>query len=474
MRYTKIVATLGPASSSSKVIKQLIQAGVEIFRLNFSHGTHDSHRELIQLIREVSANIKMEVGILQDLCGPKIRVGTMQDGEVTLEDGASLVFTNEKIEGTSDLIPCEYQSLSDDVKPGERILLDDGSMELVVTEVTEGKVHCTVNQGGILKDHKGMNLPETTVSSPALTEKDKADLQFGLQEGVDFVALSFVRDPEDLHQLRAIIKGNGKNARIIAKIEKPEAIDKIDEIIDATDGIMVARGDLGVEMDVARVPILQREIIHRANAADRYVITATQMLESMIHHPYPTRAEVSDVSTAVRDGTDAVMLSGESAAGEYPVKAVETMDHIIRVTEEHIAQKPPNWDWARINPETEMHDAIGHAVLQLWKDMDVKVIATFTTSGGTAIYLSKSRPFSPIIVFTPNLEALRRMKLFWGVLPVLDTTIHNNYDLVHRVNRRVQEMGFAKPLDNIIVIQSSGIGKVGKNNIIEIRKIEAV
>lgn len=474
MRYTKIVATLGPASSSSKVIKELINAGVEIFRLNFSHGTHDSHRELIHLIREVSENIKQEVGILQDLCGPKIRVGNMQGGSVTLEDGAQLVITTEEIEGTSDLIPCEYQSLSDDVKPGERILLDDGSMALVVTEVTEGRVHCLVNQGGILKDHKGMNLPETTVSSPALTEKDKADLQFGLQEGVDFVALSFVRDPEDLHQLRAIIKKNGKTARIIAKIEKPEAIDKIDEIIDATDGIMVARGDLGVEMDVARVPILQREIIHRANAADRYVITATQMLESMIHHPYPTRAEVSDISTAVRDGTDAVMLSGESAAGEYPVKAVETMDHIIRVTEEHIAQKPPNWDWARINPETEMHDAIGHAVLQLWKDMDVKVIATFTTSGGTAIYLSKSRPFSPIIVFTPNLEALRRMKLFWGVLPVLDTTIHNNYDLVHRVNRRVQEMGFAEPSDNIIVIQSSGIGKVGKNNIIEIRKIEAV
>ena len=474
MRYTKIVATLGPASSSSQMVKQLINAGVDIFRLNFSHGTHESHGEVIKAIREVSERLGKEVGILQDLCGPKIRVGNMQGGSVELNNEAQLMITTEEIEGTPDLIPCEYASLAEDIQAGERILLDDGSIELSVTEVADGKVHCVVNQGGILKDHKGMNLPDTKVSSPALTDKDKSDLEFGLQEGVDFVALSFVRDPEDLHQLRGIIKGRGKGARIIAKIEKPEAIDKIDEIIEATDGIMVARGDLGVEMDVARVPILQKEIIYRANAADRYVITATQMLESMIEHPYPTRAEVTDVATAVMDGTDAVMLSGETAAGEYPVKAVETMDHIARVTEQYIIKRPPNWDWGRINPETEMHDAIGNAVLQLCNDMGVKAIATYTTSGGTAIYLSKSRLFSPIIVFTPNVEAQRRMKLFWGVLPVLDTTIHNNYDLVHRVNQRVQEMGFAEPMDNIIIIQSSEIGKVGKNNIIEIRKVQAV
>jgi len=407
MRYTKIVATLGPASSDSETIHKLIAAGVDLFRLNFSHGTHDSHREVIHRVRKVSREIGIEVGILQDLCGPKIRVGVMQGGSVTLEEQSAVTITTRKIEGTPDCIPCEYPSVSEDVKPGERILLDDGSIALHVDSVTEGEIQCTVVQGGDLKDHKGMNLPETRVSSPALTEKDKKDLHFGLQEDVDFVALSFVRDPDDLHELRSIIKGDNKHARLIAKIEKPEAIDKIDEIIDATDGIMVARGDLGVEMDVARVPMLQKEIIRRANAADRYVITATQMLESMIHHPYPTRAEVTDVATAVIDGTDAVMLSGETAAGEYPVKAVEMMDHIARVTEEYLRERPPNWDWARVNPETVIHDAIGHAVLQLWKDMDVKSIATFTTSGGTGIYLSKSRPFSPIIVFTPELEAQR-------------------------------------------------------------------
>ena len=474
MRYTKIVATLGPASSNAETIGQLIDAGVDVFRLNFSHGTHESHRELIHLIRDVSKNLGLEVGILQDLCGPKIRVGVMQGGRVTLVNQAEVVITTQSVEGTPDRIPCEYRSLADDIKPGERVLLDDGSIELKVDAVTGEDILCTVLQGGDLKDHKGMNLPDTKVSSPALTDKDKRDLHFGLGEDVDFIALSFVRDPEDIHELRSIIKKDHKNARIIAKIEKPEAIDKIDEIIDATDGIMVARGDLGVEMDVAQVPLLQKEIIYRANAADRYVITATQMLESMIHHPYPTRAEVTDVATAVIDGTDAVMLSGETAAGEYPVKSVEMMDHVARVTEQYLRKRPPTWDWARINPETVMHDAIGNAVLQLWKDMDVKAIATYTTSGGTAIYLSKSRPFSPIVVFTPEVEALRRMKLYWGVLPILDKSIDNNFDLITTVNQLVQERGFAKPGDNIILIESNKIGKVGNNNIIEIRKVEEI
>ncbi|MBF0320645.1 MAG: pyruvate kinase [Nitrospirae bacterium] len=472
MTYTKIVATLGPETSHEKVVEDLIKAGVDVFRLNFSHGSHDDHKERIDLIRRVSAKIGIEVALLQDLCGPKIRTGKMQPNGVTLKEGAKISIVTEDIIGTEERFSCIYALLPNDVTPGEKILLDDGSMELKVESIDNGQVICTVIRGGLLKSSKGMNLPGSKISSPALTDKDRYDLEFGLRENVDFIALSFVRDADDIKQLREIV--GARDIRIIAKIEKPEAIDHIDEIIHEADGVMVARGDLGVEMDLAEVPVLQKEIIHKANAADRYVITATQMLESMIENPFPTRAEVTDVANAVIDGTDAVMLSGETAVGKYPVVTVKTMTHIARTTERYLKQQPPRWNWGHINRATEVHNAMSRAVLQLYRDLDIKAICAYSSSGGTSVYLSKSRPFAPIIIFTPSIKALRRMHLYWGVIPVLDTTIKSNDQLNKRANEFVQEREFAKPGDTILLIHGSVFGHVGKNSIIEIKTVEGI
>ncbi|MCG6551326.1 MAG: pyruvate kinase [Candidatus Magnetominusculus sp. LBB02] len=472
MAYTKIVATLGPETSNDKGVEDLIRAGVDVFRLNFSHGAHAEHKERIDLIRRVSSKIGIEVALLQDLCGPKIRTGKMQPQGVTLIEGAKISIVTENVIGTEERFSCIYELLPNDVQPGERILLDDGSMELVVDSVDKTQVICTVIRGGLLKSSKGMNLPGSKISSPALTDKDKHDLEFGLRENVDFVALSFVRDANDIKQLRKIV--GDKDIRIIAKIEKPEAIDHIDEIILASDGVMVARGDLGVEMDIAKVPVMQKEIIHKANAADRYVITATQMLESMIENPYPTRAEVTDVANAVIDGTDAVMLSGETAVGKYPILSVKTMDHIAATTERYLKIHPPKWNWGHVNRTTEVYNAMARAVLQFYQDLDIKAICAYSPSGGTSVYLSKSRPFAPIVIFTPNIEALRRMRLYWGVIPVLNTTIKSNEQLNREANEFVQEKGFAKPGDTILLIYGNVFGHAGKNSIIEIKTVEKI
>ncbi|KWT93551.1 pyruvate kinase [Candidatus Magnetominusculus xianensis] len=472
MTYTKIVATLGPETSNDKSVEELIKAGVDVFRLNFSHGAHAEHKERIDLIRRVSRKIGIEVALLQDLCGPKIRTGKMQPGGVLLAEGAKVSIVTENVIGTEERFSCIYELLTRDVHPGEKILLDDGSMELRVDSVDKALVLCTVIRGGLLKSSKGMNLPGSKISSPALTDKDRDDLEFGLREKVDFVALSFVRDANDIRQLRNIV--GAKDIRIIAKIEKPEAIAHIDEIIHEADGVMVARGDLGVEMDLAEVPLLQKQIIHKANAADRYVITATQMLESMIESPFPTRAEVTDVANAVIDGTDAVMLSGETAVGKYPIVTVKTMKHIARTTEKYLKQHPPKWNWVHINTSTEVHNAISRAVLQFSRDLAVKAICAYSPSGGTSVYLSKSRPFAPIIIFTPSIEAVRRMHLYWGVIPVLDTTIKSKEELERKANEFVQEREFAIQGDTILLIHGSVFGQVGKNSIIEIKTVEGI
>ena len=336
MRRTKIVATIGPASRSPEMLERLIQAGVNVFRLNFSHGTHEEHFEVIRAARDIAARLHRPVALLQDLSGPKIRTGKVAGNGVELVKGARLAITTDtSIEGTAELISTTYEPLPRDVKAGDSILLDDGNLELRVVGVSDGRVLCEVVDGGMLRSHKGMNLPGVALSTPALTEKDRRDLQFGVQHQVDYVAMSFVRRAEDVLEAKALIRSMGEAIPVIAKIEKPEAVDNLESILAATDGVMVARGDLGVELGTEDVPIVQKRIIAMANAAGKVVITATQMLESMIENPRPTRAEASDVANAILDGTDAVMLSGESAVGKYPVETVETMARIADYTEEH-------------------------------------------------------------------------------------------------------------------------------------------
>jgi len=415
---TKLLATAGPASSSPQVLRDLMEAGVDAFRLNFSHGSIKEHLELLGRIRSLSKSTGRKVAVLQDLAGPKIRVGEMTGGGVALLPGSEVTISVRPATGTSTLFSTTYRNLPQDVKKGHIILLDDGLLSLEVLKVTEDAVRCRVVKGGLLRSRKGMNLPGTNIRTPALTAKDRRDLQAGLAAGADYVALSFVRSPDDILKVRRAMAKAGSKAWVIAKIERPEAVRRIDDILDVSDGIMVARGDLGVEMEIERVPLLQKDLIRRANQADKLVITATQMLESMVVNPAPTRAEVSDIANAIMDGTDAVMLSGETSVGKYPVRTVEIMDRIIRKTENFLGESGPFPVWDRVNPGNPVLDSLGHATRRFCTDLRPSAICNESKTGNTALFLSKSRPFIPIVTFSQYEETVRRMALFWGITPV--------------------------------------------------------
>jgi len=426
-RKTKIVATVGPASESKESLIQLAKAGVNVFRLNFSHGTHEDHLQRLMTIREISKELDLNLSILQDLQGPKIRTQLVENNGVVLEAGKQLIFAmDENLLGTSEKVGTTYTSMYLDVNVGERILMDDGNLEVKVISIDPIKkeVVTEVIYGGILKSKKGINLPGTKVSLPCLTPKDEADLYFGLDHGVDWIALSFVRKASDIWDIKDKIKAYGKNTRVIAKIEKPEAIDNLDEIIEATDAIMVARGDLGVEMDGAVVPYLQKVMVEKCTAAGKPVIVATQMLESMITNPVPTRAETSDVANAVLQGASATMLSGESASGSYPIKAVETMAHIHEIVE----QQQNELEIIKGNESAiyfKNHSLAGQQVAltdrliagacRLARDSRAKAILCITNSGHTAYRLSAHRPKADLFVFTSNKELMSTMGLLWGV-----------------------------------------------------------
>ncbi len=462
MRNTKIVATVGPASSSPEMLAGLIKAGVNVFRLNFSHGTHESHREAIYRIRAASRELGISVAIMQDLCGPKVRVGRMENGAVELRTGAETIITADDVVGTPERFHTQYRELPRDVNPGEHILLDDGQLELQVTKVSGDDITATVVRGGLLKDNKGMNLPGIRVSAPSVTEKDLVDLRMGIAEGVDFVALSFIRRPEDMNPVREALANAHCQARLIAKIEKPEAIESIESIVRHSDGVMVARGDLGIEMPIQRVPVLQKRLIYLANAMDRYVITATQMLESMTVNALPTRAEVSDVANAIVDGTDAVMLSGETAAGRDPVGVVTMMSSIALETEKYLRQRPLTWDWAKnLSSENPLQDALGHAALKLVEDLGIKAVVIHTASGGTALFMSKARPFVPIVAFTPSESAVRRLCLYWGVTPVFAQDIRSRNELRVAATKYLLDHDMVKTGDRILLISGSSFGQVG-------------
>lgn len=417
-RCAKIVCTIGPASQDENTIHDLIQVGMDVARLNFSHGNHEDHARVISRLRAAASLANKPITILQDLQGPKIRTGDLVSGMVELKPDQQLTLTTDLAPGDEKLIPVDFPELPSAVHPGSRILLDDGNLELAVIAVKEDRVETRVIQGGILKSNKGINLPGAKIDIPSFTEKDKEDLSFGLDQCVDAVAMSFVRTADDVLRVRQAISQMAPERAhipIIAKLERPEAIDNLEEIMHVTDGVMVARGDLGVEMSPQSVPIAQKRIIECANRHAKVVITATQMLDSMIHNPRPTRAEASDVANAILDGTDAVMLSGETAAGEYPVQSVKMMDAIVREAEAHMA------DWGHWQgstpPESYQDDTyfMTLAARELAHDRNVAAIAVFTKSGRTALLMSKRRPNVPILAFTPDVSTYRRLGLYWGV-----------------------------------------------------------
>ena len=421
MRRTKILATLGPASCEKETIRQLIVAGVNVFRLNMSHGDHEFHHQTYHDVRSLAEELGRPIGILADLCGPKIRTGRFRDDHIELRTDQEVIVTTRDVIGEPGLIPSQYRALADDVEPDDHILLADGTLELVVKKVEGTEITCTVLFGGKLGNNKGINLPGVNVSAPSLTEKDREDAEFAMDLGVDFFALSFVRRAEDINDLRKIIKTAGKDINIIAKVEKPEALDEARAVIDAADGIMVARGDLGVELKPELVPVAQHQLIDMARKKFKPVIVATQMLESMIVSARPTRAEVTDVSNAVTHGTDAIMLSGETAVGAHPVEAVKMMDRIARQTEAYLWKQHAygNVKKAAKGKTLSIWDAVGNAMSRLAHELRVNCIIVISQSGMTAATMSSARPSAPVIAITRSPEICRRLAMHWGVIPVL-------------------------------------------------------
>ena len=455
-RRTRVVATLGPASSTASVIEQLIEAGVDVFRLNMSHGDQAGHARTYRTVRDAAERVGKPVGILADLCGPKIRTGTFAGGSIDLVAGASVTVTTREVSGAPGLIPSQYADLANDVREGDRILLDDGNLELRVDGVDGTEIACTVVVGGTLKDRKGMNLPGVAVSAPSLTEKDQSDARFALELGVDFLALSFVRRPDDVRELRALMDEAGTSAAIVSKIEKPEALESIEAILDASDAIMVARGDLGVELPPERVPIAQSQLIDLAQARGKPVIVATQMLESMIDNPRPTRAEVSDVAAAVWSGADAVMLSAETAAGAHPVAAVRMMDRVARDAEGYqwsrgafgdVRREPAGGD------EMVVEEAVARATSGLSRDLMVRAIVVISRTGRSASMVSAWRPQAPILATSSNITTCRRLMLAWGTIPVLREELEPE-DFSGVARRVAREAGLAEEGD--FILQVSG------------------
>jgi len=475
MRRAKIVATLGPASSDAAVLEKLIGFGVDVARLNFSHGSHEEHAQRLDRIRAASRHLGKAVAVLQDLQGPKIRTGPLKAGKagVRLVSGAEIVITTEgEIAGDEKLVSTTYPHLAEDVRPGDRLLLDDGLLELRVLSTDGKRARAEVVEGGVLGEHKGINLPGVALRTEALSEKDKADLAFGIAHGVDYVALSFVRSAADVALCRSEMEKAGRIVPVIAKIEKPEALEQIDGIIAAADGVMVARGDLGVEILPERVPLIQKEICRKANALGKPVIIATQMLNSMIEHPRPTRAEATDVANAVWDGADAVMLSGETASGKYPLLAVQMMDRIVREAESGIA--PREAGVRAISPGAggaPANTVIAAAGCEAATASAAVAICCFTLRGETARLLARFRPNVPIVAFSPDQSIRRRLALYWGVVPKVMEPVKNADLMTEIVSDRLLADGVAGPGDRVIVVFGSPLGVPGQTNSIRLHEI---
>lgn len=464
-RKAKIVATIGPACDTEEKLRDVILAGVDVVRLNFSHGTHEEHHQRIAMVRKIAKEINKPISILQDLQGPKMRVGNLPDAGIELAEGQTALLTASSLDvpkGIDHVIPMEVPELARSVKVGNRVLLDDGRLELQVIGIEADAVETKVTLGGTLTSHKGVNLPGAKILIPGFTEKDRDDLVFGLEEEVDYVAISFVRSAIDIKTVRkaiAEINQARTDTRLIAKLERPEAIADLDAILDAADGVMVARGDLGVETSPQTVPIMQKLIIEAANKKSRQVITATQMLESMIHNPRPTRAEASDVANAIFDGSDAVMLSGETASGSYPVEAVRMMDAIIQEAEAH------DVEWGHVQPTPDpisLQDdsySLARAAKELACDTDVTCIAVFTRGGHTARIMSKVRPNVPVLAFTPDKRTYQRLGLYWGITPILVPFASTVESMITTVEEAIIESSLMKPGQQVVLISGFPVGE---------------
>jgi pyruvate kinase len=470
MRRAKIVCTLGPASNTPEKIGELIDAGMDVVRLNFSHGSHEDHAQTLARVRAEAERRGRAIAVLLDLQGPKIRIGRFAEGQVELRPGAPFTITTDAtVVGDATRVSTTYAGLPGDVKIGDHILLDDGYLSLVVTEVRGREVHTLVVVGGTLKNNKGINLPGVEVSAPAVSDKDEADIAWGLRHGVDYVALSFVRKPEDVLGAIRLLTMEGIRIPVIAKIEKPQAVDRLAEIIDVADGVMVARGDLGVEMGPEKVPLIQKRIIDMTNARGKIVITATQMLESMITAPRPTRAEASDVANAVLDSSDALMLSGETASGKYPVEAVKTMARIIGEIEGSSYYRanldPPALDIAN------SANAVARAAVSAARAMQIKIIAVVTDSGGVARLVSEYRPEARIVALTTDDVQFRRLALIWGVTPVHIQQGATTDELIERVEQVLSAQGLARSGDNVVITMGVPVGAGMSTNLLKIHQM---
>ncbi|MDB5297615.1 MAG: pyruvate kinase [Phycisphaerales bacterium] len=490
MIRTKIVATMGPAVSSVDTLLALFQAGCDVCRLNFSHGDLDQHLATLRLIREAAVRFDHPVAVLGDLCGPKIRLGKVADaggtGGMPIGVGDDLVVQRAPILGANGRVSTIYDHFVDDVQVGDRVLVEDGLLKFVCTDKTysELKLKCTV--GGVLKSAKGINLPHTAVSIPSITDRDWECVDWAVENDLDYLALSFVRRPDDLQQIRQHLANRGSGINLIAKIEKAEAIGVIDAIIDASDGLMVARGDLGVEMDLADVPIIQKDLVRRCQAAGKPVIVATQMLQSMIDQPSPTRAEVSDVANAIWDGTDAVMLSGETSVGKFPVGAVHVMSHVAEKTEQYLQTQPAAAVWgdrrgggvagaAAAGPRTmQMSSAVARGVWQVAQDLKVKLVVVWSQTGATARIFSKARFNVPVVALSSDHRALRRMALHYGVVPHEMAPPDSLATLIRQVDRMAQDMKFAAVGDRVVIAAGASLGTPSTMNGIVIHTIGEV
>ncbi|ACA99648.1 MULTISPECIES: pyruvate kinase [Cyanophyceae] len=470
-RRTKIVATIGPATSKPDVLREIIEAGATTLRLNFSHGTHDDHQRNIRLIRQTAFELNQPVGILQDLQGPKIRLGRYESDFITLKNGDPYIITSREVPCTQEVGYVSYDKLAEEVPEGSTILLDDGKVEMKVerVDIAAKNLHCRVVVGGKLSNNKGVNFPGVYLSVKALTDKDREDLMFGLDQGVDWVALSFVRNPQDVLEIKELIANAGKNVPVIVKIEKHEAIEQMEAILSLSDGVMVARGDLGVELPAEDVPILQKKLIATANRFGIPVITATQMLDSMVSNPRPTRAEVSDVANAILDGTDAVMLSNETAVGEFPVEAVATMATIAKRIE-----KEPDGIQKQPSDKKSIPNAISAAVSHIAGQLDATAIMTLTKSGATARNVSKFRPATPILAVTPHVDVARRLQLVWGAKPLLVMDSPSTTQTFKAAINVAQESGFLHEGDLVIMTAGTLQGVSGSTDLIKVEMVQAV
>ena len=467
MRRTKIVCTIGPATNTRESLERLMRAGLDVVRLNFSHGTREAKLETLRDVREVAAKLGRPVAVLQDLAGPKIRIGAFADGPVRLEPGAEFTLTARDVPGDAREVSLTYAGLPGDVSPGDTLLLADGALDLRVESIDGPDIRCRVIVGGEINSHKGINLPSGGITAPILDEKDLADLRFGLEQGVDYVALSFVRNAADVRCALDVMDEAGRRVPLIAKIEQREAVDNIEEILPLVDGIMVARGDLGVEIPMEQVPPVQKSLIHAANAVAKPVITATQMLRSMVESPRPSRAEVSDVANAVLDGSDAVMLSEETAVGEYPVDAVEYMDRIARTAEGMF----PHHSWDRRFGDCRhlsTDQAVAHAAARMAEELDAAAILCLTRSGSTARLVAHLRPIPPVLAATDSEETWRRLALVWGVVPIRVANKDDLDELEVLALESAVACGGLKPGDTVVVTAGLPLNQPGTTNLIKV------